>query len=46
LGEANHAKAHREYDQETMFQAHAALIERACHRRAPRAGTVSSVAWR
>jgi glycosyltransferase involved in cell wall biosynthesis len=46
LGQANHAKARQDYDEETMFQAHAALIDRACRRQAPRAGTVSSVAWR
>jgi glycosyltransferase involved in cell wall biosynthesis len=46
LGQANHAKAQRDYDQETMFQAHAALIERGCRRRPLRTGAVSSVAWR
>ncbi|MFC7552395.1 glycosyltransferase [Pseudoroseomonas wenyumeiae] len=46
LGQANHAKAHRDYDQEAMFQAHAALIERACRQRTPRTGTVSSMVWR
>jgi glycosyltransferase involved in cell wall biosynthesis len=35
IGQANHAKALRDYDQEAMFQAHATLIDRAC---APTAG--------
>jgi hypothetical protein len=32
LGFANRSKALRDYDQETMFQAHAALIDRAISR--------------